>query len=75
MPHDPTATDLALATEEDLIDELGRRNLGVFVVICREAKGDGSQESCGVRWRGGVLQAYGLAMYGLRHIRVYLGRP
>lgn len=75
MPDDGTAIDLALATEEDLLDELGKRNGGIFVVICRETKGRPDQESTGVRWRGGVMQALGLAHYGVRHMTEYIHGP
>ena len=64
LPADalPTVlTRLDMATEDELIDELGRRNMGVVVIMAREPQGRPHQELVSVRHRGGFSQAVGLA--------------
>lgn len=74
MPDDPTAIDLALATEEELLEELARRNTGLFVVMCRDVRGQNepSKELFSCRWRGGAATALGLARYGLWYITAHV---
>lgn len=62
-PHEPTddvLTALALATEDELVSELARRAKGIVYARIRLSR-DGLTEETVTLWRGGFVQAMGLA--------------
>lgn len=57
--------DLELATIDDIANELNRRFRGVLLVVTGAADGEIGDEEEGtcLIWRGGAIQALGLAEY------------
>ncbi len=56
---DMVAEALAMATEDQLIDELKRRNDGVVVALTRPAR-EANLEEYGIWWKGSTTLAMGL---------------
>ena len=52
---------LSLATEEEIVTELARRNRGVVVGVVRDARNAQDQESFAFTYRGGFTLAIGIA--------------
>lgn len=65
-------TRLDMATEEELILELARRNNGLVVAIDADIRGEPGKFQPKVRWSGGALRAHGLALYAGRFLAKYL---
>jgi hypothetical protein len=68
---DDLGPPLKAATEKEILDELGVRYSGVFVAGCRAVReaGMNGQEEKLLWWRGGYVQALGLAWYGYEKMR------
>lgn len=68
---DEYSPSLEESSIDELIDELGRRSIGVIVVMVRESRGsnESRSEGCSTHWRGGRVTAVGLAEVGIRDIR------
>lgn len=62
MSDKPNETPLCFCTEDQIVDELRRRNQAVVVAVARPAKGsdDDEKDSIMVWCRGGQMMTFGL---------------
>lgn len=56
-------SDLAFATEKELIDELARRSLAIVVIATRPIKVGNGDNDTYIDYRGGMVSAVGLVNY------------
>ncbi len=65
MGEEKSRFPLAWATEDELIDELGRRVDGLVISVVKTPRGKTTgpaKEATYTAWRGGLVQAHGLAV-------------